>query len=187
MKRILSALGLLAGVVVRVVFLALAVALPVYLFLANFGFFEPYLYPLHLLQGNVRHATKNVLVGPYPDSALLEDLHDRGYNIVVSLLDKHLIYEWSLINKEDAYAHTLGVTEYNFPMISTQAPTSTVNRKALAEIRMLVHKYPNWKIYVHCYLGKHRAGVVAAMLRKASPSKLPMVTSLTVRQLKPTG
>ncbi len=58
-------------------------------------FVERYLFPLHYLQGNVHHVSGDIIVGPYPDEGLLDNLHHRGVRIVVSLLDPRLIYEKS--------------------------------------------------------------------------------------------
>jgi|GEM_PF-5896667 len=76
----------LFGITLRFLLLAVILATPAYLFLANFAIFEPFLFPLHYLQGNVHHVTQTIIVGPYPDEGLLENLHQSGGGIVVSLL-----------------------------------------------------------------------------------------------------
>ncbi len=139
---------------------------PVYVFLANFAFFEPYIYPLHLLQGNVRKVAPNIIVGPYPDYRLLASLHARGVKIIVSLLDPHLIYETSLIKKEDRLSSTLDMNDYDYPMDSRQPANSPLNSRAMGKIRMLLAQHPHTKIYIHCYLGKHRVGDVVSMLQR---------------------
>lgn len=154
----------LFGIVLRLLLLAVILATPAYLFLANFAIFEPYLFPLHYLQGNVHQVTRTIIVGPYPDEGLLENLDHRGVKIVVSLLDPHLIYEQSLIEREDHLTRELGIKDYDFPMNSSQPPTSVLNARALHEIRALIRKHPGAKMYIHCYLGKHRVGDVASML-----------------------
>lgn len=161
----------LPGIFLRIGLFAVIMTGPVYVFLANFAIFEPYIYPLHLLQGNVRKVSPDIIVGPYPDYSLLASLHERGVIIVVSLLDPDLIYEDSLIHKEKQLSSTLGMTDYDFPMDSSEPPGSALNTRAMAKIRILIEKHPHAKIYIHCYLGKHRVGDVVAMLKHDGESR----------------
>ncbi len=154
-----------AGVVLRLLLMLVVLAAPVYVFLSNFATFEPYLYPLHLMQGHVRQITPDVIVGPYPDYGLIADLHERGVRTIISLLDQHLIYEGSLIEREDLYAEQMGIREYNFPMDSSQPPSSRLNAAALRHIAAYVRSHPDTKIYIHCYLGKHRVGDVVRLFQ----------------------
>lgn len=158
----------LFGVALRLALLMVVAAAPIYLALSNFAVFEPYLFPLHAMQGRVRQVTPNVFVGPYPDQGLLIDLRHRGVTDVISLLDQNLVYEKSLIHREEALASSLGMKEYNAPMNSSQPPTSPFNTKALAKIRTFIKDHPHAKIYIHCYLGKHRAGDVERLLTAAN-------------------
>lgn len=159
-----SVLAKLPGVLLRVVLLLMILSAPVYLALSNFAVFEPYLYPLHTLQGGVRQVTPNVIVGPYPDMSLLTNLRHRGVTVIVSLLDQNLIYEKSLHQRESTLTHQFGITQYNAPMNSSQPPNSPLNAAALAQIRELLRAHPHAKMYIHCYLGKHRASQVVQML-----------------------
>lgn len=156
----------LAGIFLRLGLFAVIMAGPVYVFLANFAVFEPYIYPLHLLQGNVRKVAPDIIVGPYPDYGLLTSLHERGVTIIVSLLDPNLVYETSLIHKEKQLSATLGMSDYDFPMNSLQSPASPLNARAMARIRKLITNHPHAKMYIHCYLGEHRVGDVVAMLKR---------------------
>ncbi|MHB8346702.1 MAG: protein-tyrosine phosphatase family protein [Acidiferrobacterales bacterium] len=153
------------GIALRLLLMLVVLAAPVYVFLSNFATFEPYLYPLHLLQGNVRKVTPDVIVGPYPDYGLISDLHERGVHTIISLLDENLIYERSLIEREDLYTEQMGIKEYNFPMDSSQPPNSRINAAALRHIVAYIGSHPDTKIYIHCYLGKHRVGDVVRMLQ----------------------
>ncbi len=154
----------LTGIVIRSLLLLVILAAPVYVFLSNFATFEPYLYPLHMMQGEVRAVGPEVIVGPYPDYGLLSDLHGRGVRTIISLLDRHLIYENSLIRREDLYAGQLGIRELNFPMDSSEPPSSPLNAMALHNIRSYLARHPRTVVYIHCYLGKHRVGDVVQML-----------------------
>ena len=167
----------LAGIYLRVGLFLVIMTGPVYAFLANFAIFEPYIYPLHLLQGNVRKVEPNIIVGPYPDYGLLDSLNARGITIVVSLLDPDLVYEKSLINKEKQLAETLGMKDYGFPMDSSKRPGSPLNSRAMANVRLLIAEHPHAKIYIHCYLGKHRVWDVVSMLKQDGVSNGRMITT----------
>jgi hypothetical protein len=164
LHKIASVLANLPDVLLRVVLLLVISSAPAYFALSNFAVFEPFLYPLHSLQVGVRQVTPNVIVGPYPDKNLLTNLHRRGVTVVISLLDQNLIYENSLIQRENALSSQLNFTEYNAPMNSSQPSSSSLNAAALAKIHEILRDHPHDKVYIHCYLGKHRAGQVAQML-----------------------
>lgn len=167
----------LASIYLRIGLFAVIMTGPAYAFLANFAIFEPYIYPLHMLQGKVRRVAPDLIVGPYPDYGLLASLNARGVTIVVSLLDPDLVYEKSLIKRERQLSATLGMSDYDFPMDSSEPPGSPLNSSAMAKVRMLIAEHPHAKIYIHCYLGKHRVGDVVAMLRRDSNSNGRMATS----------
>lgn len=163
-NKTVSIIARFPGVLLRVVLLMVIASAPVYFALSNFAVFEPYLFPLHSLQGGVRQVTPNVIVGPYPDVTLLTNLRHRGVTTVISLLDQNLIYEKSLIRRENALSNQLDITEYNTPMNSSQPSNSPLNATALARIQEILRNHPHDKVYIHCYLGKHRAAQVAQML-----------------------
>jgi hypothetical protein len=152
------------GLALRAALLLVMASAPLYLALSHFATFEPYLLPLHAMQGKVRPAGPDVLVGPYPDEQLLEALRSRGTQVVISLLDPHLIYEKSLIRRENRLAAALGLVEVHAPMDSSEPPTSPLNAAALRRIRAWLASHPGTHVYIHCYLGKHRAQTVAELL-----------------------
>lgn len=157
----------LSSTLLRVALFFAVLSAPMFAVLANFDAFEPYLFPLHYLQGNVRSVSNNVLVGHYPDYGLLSELDQRGVKIVISLLNDKLIYEEPLIAQEVAYSRQLGMRDFNFKMDSAQAPDSPLNRAAIANIKKVIAANPRSKIYIHCYFGKHRTGYVEQQLRAA--------------------
>lgn len=153
------------SVLLRLVLLCTVISAPTFALLANFDSFEPYLFPLHYLQGNVRSVTNNVLVGHYPDYGLLSELDQRGVKIVISLLNDKLVYEKPLIRQEVAYSRQLGLRGFNFKMDSQEPATSPMNRAAMDNIKKVIALNPRSKIYIHCYFGKHRTGYVEEQLR----------------------
>ena len=143
-------------------------SLPIYVFLANFAIFEPYIYPLHLLQNRARETMiGRITVGPYPDYELLSHLKIKKYDLVVSLLDPNLIYEKSLTEKERDLVKKVDIPYFNFPMNSSEPPTSPKNARAIENFQKLLVTYPNANVYVHCYLGKHRAVYILDLVNKS--------------------
>ena len=149
----------------RVLLVGAFLLYPVVLGLDYFYVFEPYLYPLHLMQGRVRPVGRHILIGPYPEFLELERLHARGVTVVISLLDPNLLYEKGLILKEQRYERSLGMKAYDIPLDSYKAATSPSNARDIAAILKLLQGLGNRKVYIHCYLGKHRVEYVARAVR----------------------
>jgi len=156
--KVKAVIANLPGVLLRIVLLLVISSAPVYFAVSNFAVFEPYLYPLHSLQLGVRQVTPNVIVGPYPDMNLLTTLKSRGVTVVISLLDQNIIYEASLIQRENALSRQLNLTQYNAPMNSSQPSSSSLNAAALIRIQEILRNHLHDNVYIHCYLGKHRTG-----------------------------
>lgn len=151
--------------VIRGLLLLVFLSVPVYVGLRNFAFLEPYLFPLHLAQaGMVEEGTR--LYGPYADAGTLERLKSKGIKTVISLLDPELLYEESLVERERKDTQALGMVFYNFPMRSDDPADSPRNAAALEGIRALLKREPGARVYIHCYLGKHRSMMVLAALGK---------------------
>ena len=145
---------------------AVVATVPLFVTLSNFDLFERYLFPLHYFQNDVRSVSNNVFIGHYPDYRLLSELDQRGVKIVISLLNDRLIYEEPLIKQENGYVRQLGLKSFNFKMDSSQPASSLVNAEAIDHIKNIITSNPNTKIYIHCYLGKHRTGYVEKQLRE---------------------
>ena len=157
----------LSSASLRLLLLGAVIATPLFAVLSNFDAFEPYLFPLHFLQGNIRSVSSNVILGHYPDFGLLSELDHRGVKIVISLLNDKLVYEEPLIQRELAYSKQLGMTDLNFKMDSNQPSNSPLNSAAIENIKKVIAANPRSKIYIHCYFGTHRTGYVEQQLRGA--------------------
>ena len=141
--------------------------------LASFDRFEQYMFPLHWLQGKVRVVSPQVIVGPYPDAQRLRQLKAAGVTSVVTLMNAQILYEDGLIAKEQREEEALGLRAFNFPMDSSEPAASPLNAAALQRLRAMLAAQPTGKVYVHCYLGKHRVGYAVAMLAAEAPSAVP--------------
>ncbi|MEN9706423.1 MAG: hypothetical protein RLZZ393_2302 [Pseudomonadota bacterium] len=137
------------GTAVRGLFLLVFLAVPVYVGLAHFAAIEPYLFPLHMAQSDIRHVGAQVH-GPYPDRKLLATLKSNGYRAVISLLDGRIPYERSLIEAEREAARSMGLAfvELRRRKDGTLEPADD----------MELHG----RIYIHSYFGRHDTlGVLA--------------------------
>jgi rhodanese-related sulfurtransferase len=154
------------GLLLRGLLLAMGLSVPAWLALQHFAVVEPYIYPLHTMQAPAVQSGPNLLFGPYPDHAELARLKAAGYLSVVSLLSPAIVYEGSLLERERRDAGSLGLTFRNLPMNSSEPTTSPGNAAALHELQQLLARSPGTRVYVHCYLGKHRSRMAADWLAK---------------------
>lgn len=93
--------------------------------------------------------------GAYPDEEKLEELKEKGYVGVISLLNKMVVpAEPILMEKEEENAAKIGIKLISIPML----PWITSNDSAVQKIKNIAKTYKG-KYYVHCYLGKDRANV----------------------------
>lgn len=160
----------LPGLLLRGVLLAVCLSVPAWLVLQHFASVEPYLYPLHRMKAPARQAGPNLLLGGYPDHADLVQLKRQGYVAVVSLLSPDIVYEGSLVQRERAEVRALGLQFYDFPMHSDEAVGSKRNAAALHNIAELLATTPGSRVYIHCYLGKHRSRMVYDWLAQQRPT-----------------
>jgi len=83
--------------------------------------------------------------------------------VIVSLLNPSLPFERSLLEKEKKLVRKFGFTFYNVPLsfINLESPE---NYRSMERIRNILERHKNEKVYIHCYLGRHRVGFVAQRL-----------------------
>lgn len=163
-------LSRLPGLLLRLVLLGVCLSVPVWLVVQNFAVFEPFLYPLHLMQSPAVAAGPGLLVGPYPDHGELARLKGAGYKTVISLLSPDLAYEASLLRREAADTRSLGLRFVNLPMRSDEPADSPGNAAALRGISRLLAGTPGSRVYIHCYLGKHRARMASDWMAAHAPA-----------------
>lgn len=154
----------MAGKILRGIFLVVLIGYFLSLGASYFSYIEPYLFPLRLIQGNARLVTENIIIGPYPRDRDFEKLVKvKKVTVFISLLNPSLPFEKDLIRKEREILDSLGVAFYNVPLsfINLESPE---NYRAITRIREIIQKHKNEKIYIHCYLGRHRVEFVAKNL-----------------------
>lgn len=112
------------------------------------------------------------IFGPYPVDKDFQALKAKGVTTVVSLLDSDLPYEMVLLEQEKALAAKHGMKVLNFPMASILGQSFgkdyVANSKAAAQAAI----DDGGIVYVHCYLGLHRAANVRKILAEYSDTAL---------------
>lgn len=119
---------------------------------------------IRAMRGEISDVNANVIIGPYPLASDFEKLKKHGVGRIISLLDPAIPYEKSLLDKERIEAARLQLELVNYPMISILGQKMGVNyEKNAAAAANDIAAYKG-KVYVHCYLGIHRAVVVKKLL-----------------------
>jgi tetratricopeptide (TPR) repeat protein len=107
------------------------------------------------------------IFGPYPVEPDFVALQKKGVTTIVSLLDSDLPYEKVLLGQEQERAARYGMRVLNFPMASILGQSFgkdyLANSKAAAQAALASQGV----VYLHCYLGLHRAANVRKFLEEA--------------------
>ncbi len=152
------------GKVLRLIFIAVFIGYLFSMASVYFSYIEPYLFPLRMIQGEARYVTESIIIGPYPHRKDLEKLVKvNEVKVIVSLLNPSLPFEKSLLEKEKKLVREFRLAFYNVPL-SFLNLDSPENYRQIEKIRKILEKHKSEKVYIHCYLGRHRVGFVAERL-----------------------
>ncbi len=150
----------------RLILLLIPALYVLFALLTYFDYFEAYLYPLHFIQGKASKVSDRIIIGPYPHFEELKKLkEDYGVSIAVSLLNVNLPQEKALYEREKKSAEMLGMVSVSFPMEYFPLESSS-NRKVLRDVVGFIRSHKAGRLYIHCYLGKHRVGLVKKVLSR---------------------
>ena len=120
---------------------------------------------MRAFRGEISDVESNIIIGPYPVQSDFEKLKKNGVTKIISLLDPAVPYEKSLLDQERVIAKQLQMELVNFPMISILGHKMGANYEKNAAAAADEIAASKGKIYVHCYLGIHRAIVVKNLLQ----------------------
>ena len=137
-----------------------------------FNLFQPDVFPMSFVRGTVREVAPGVLVGPYPTEAELKILARNGVVEVISLMDPESAVESALVAEEKKLVSAQGLRFLNFPM-DFQDMNGKRSAAGLEQVMVRISARGGEKLYVHCYLGRHRVGMVEAALKKIAPPQAP--------------
>lgn len=123
--------------------------------------------PLTLLfRAKLTATDSKVVLGPYPLEEDFSVLMRNGVTTVVSLLDPRIPYEAVLLERERALAERYSLKLLNFPMASILGQALDDDREErIAKAAEAIAQEPG-KVFLHCYLGIHRAKAVEEAVRK---------------------
>ena len=134
--------------------------------LSNFDTLEPYLAPLHLAQKPATCYGSSITMGPFPELADLVRLKkERGIDLDISLLDDDLPQEKALDGKLAREDRGLDIEYMNVPLNYLRL-NGAVSKKRIADLAAFLKAHPKRKVYIHCYLGRHRVGAVREELMR---------------------
>ena len=123
-----------------------------------YNLFEPDRFPLRFVRGDAIQLDERVSLGPYPSQREFHRLRRMGVTTFVSLMSPDFPVEAPLIRQEENLCNQVGVTCRNFPMNFSDVDSAANVEQADAVIAFL--KSQPGKIYVHCYLGRHRIKLI---------------------------
>lgn len=129
--------------------------------------FQPDAFPMSFVRGQAREAAPNVLIGPYPTESELRLLANNGVTEVISLMDPESAVESRLVEEERRLVAARGLRFQNFPM-DFKDMNGQRSARALEQALQRIYAGGSEKLYVHCYLGRHRVGLIEAALKKSA-------------------
>ena len=117
-----------------------------------------------LFRGAVVDEDGKVVVGPYPEEDDFKFLAEHKIGTIVSLLDPRLPYEGQLLAQERARAEEYGIRLLNFPLGSVLGRHYGADFGGQAQSAAEAIAAAPGRVYMHCYLGRHRAKAVQEKL-----------------------
>jgi Flp pilus assembly protein TadD len=114
-----------------------------------------------LFRGAPSAASARVTIGPYPLPEDFTRLAADGVGTLVSLLDPRILYERVLLERERKTAATFGMKVLSYPIASILGHRLDPNPEQRIAAAADAVAAVDGKVYVHCYLGVHRAQAVA--------------------------
>jgi tetratricopeptide (TPR) repeat protein len=128
------------------------------------GLIHPKNYFSRLFRGPVTDIGDKVILGPYPGDDDFKFLADQKIGTIVSLLDARLPYEGDMLEQERARAERSGIRLLNFPLGSVLGRHYGADFDAQAQAAAEAIAAAPGRVYMHCYLGRHRAVAVQEKL-----------------------
>ncbi|MDQ3283632.1 MAG: tetratricopeptide repeat protein [Acidobacteriota bacterium] len=108
--------------------------------------------------------TAEVIIGPYPIESDFRKLQRQRVKLIVCLLNPQLPYERVLLERERTNASRAGIELRNFPMTSLWGTEVGDQSRRNSKLAAEAAKNAKGRVYLHCYLGIHRAREVADMI-----------------------
>jgi len=113
---------------------------------------------------NAGKVSEMLLRGAQPSAQGLAELKKLGVTTIVDLRGNSVPVAW-----ERTQAESLGMRFVNIPVLGWSAPDDA----KVAQFLKVVQQDPTQKIFVHCYYGEDRTGVMVATYRIAQQNWTP--------------
>lgn len=123
-----------------------------------FNLFQPDHFPMDFVRGEAFQVNEDLILGPYPSYKELLKLKRMGVTTIVSLMNPDFPIEAPLIKEQDELCRKYELTCVNFPL-SVLKLNSDGNHQQVKKVIKYLQSTAGGK-YVHCYLGRHRVGLV---------------------------
>ncbi|MBI5491967.1 MAG: hypothetical protein HY893_03420 [Deltaproteobacteria bacterium] len=134
--------------------------------LGVYSVFRPDKGPIQLIRGPVREIAPGLIAGPYPSRDEVAGLKEKGVQEIISLMDPSMPLEAQIIDVERDAAGKNGIEYLNFPLSFLNLRSDANMERINAAVAHALSSKGK-RIYVHCYLGRHRVGVFEEEYRKA--------------------
>lgn len=131
-----------------------------------YNIFKPDRFPMSFIRGDVRELAPDILIGPYPSEAELFKLKRMGVDKLISLMDPQSTIEGRVVREEKKISEKLGFEYLNYPMSFTSLEGEE-NIKQISNLVNYLLSVKEEKIYIHCYLGRHRISILEKEFLKA--------------------
>ena len=122
---------------------------------ATYNIFQPEKFPIKFLRGEVVQVSDHIIIGPYPTEKEIKRLKKMGIQEFISLMNPSMPFESPLLKKEKELTEKHKVSFRNIPLSYFPDLESKENLKKIKNL-VAYTKDDKTKIYVHCYLGRHR-------------------------------
>lgn len=122
-----------------------------------------------LLQGKISNIDSRVITGPYPSERDFIMFKKNGIGLDVCLLNPALPYEKPLIEAEKKLAEKYNIEFVNYPMnpvSSMMGAKGGEKNREYSEEAVEKIMATNKKVYLHCYLGRHRVKIISDLLKE---------------------
>ena len=130
-----------------------------------YNIFQPDMFPMKFVRGELKEINENLIVGPYPTEREIIKLKKMGINEIINLMDSMSVIESRLIDEEKKLAEKYNLKYMNFPMSFTKLE-SKENSDQISLLIKHILSAKGGKIYIHCYLGRHRVGLLEKAFTK---------------------
>ncbi len=112
--------------------------------------------------------SEKITFGPLPNKEQMQELKNKGYTVIIALLDPGILPEKLILDREKVAAREVGIQLIHIPMIPwVGEKTNDLAKEKFREI--FSQEAVNDRYYVHCYLGADRVNIAKKMIQAIFP------------------